>query len=201
LIILALFCIGLFVILAFPGAKVAAANALQGVITLTGGWMHTVAKDSFKKNSSVQDSQQALIYLNRLRMGEGETPLSFDERAYTLALVRARDMAEYKYLNYTNPETGSSTLALKRWHGFSENESVFETLYSQWTGYTPGIERQAIDSWITDSGNRQRLLFDHPSGGMACADGYCSYIGVRHIPAQGMNPTSSPMNATVNASA
>lgn len=182
LIILALFCLALFIILAFPGAKIAAANALHGVITLIGGWVHTVAKDSFKTNSSQEDSQQALIYLNRLRFGEGEAPLSFDERAYSLALSRARDMAEFKYLNYTNPNTGSSALALKRLHGFSENETVFETLYSQWTGYTPGIERQAIDSWISDPGNRQRLLFDHPSGGMACADGYCSYIGVRTVP-------------------
>ncbi len=203
LIILALFCIGLFVILAFPGAKVTAANALQGLITLTGGWVHTVAKDSFKTNSSVQDSQQGIIYLNRLRVGEGETPLSFDERAYTLALARARDMADFKYLNYTNPETGSSALALKRLHGFSENERVFETLYGQWTGYTPGIEKQAIDSWITDPGNRQRLLFDHPSGGMACAQGYCSYIGVRLVPSPGITTNITPleMNISVNSSA
>ena len=205
LVILALFCAAMFILVTVPGARVAAANGLQGVISIAGGWIHTVARDTLKANSSAYDSQQAVIYLNRLRMAEGEAPLAFDNRAYTLALARARDLAEYKYLNYTNPHTGSSALALKRGFGFSDNESVIETLYGQWTGYTPGIERQAIDSWITDPGNRQRLFFDQVSGGLACSGGYCSYIGIRTVPVQppgppvtgyppGMVNNTSPMN-------
>ena len=79
---------------------------------------------------------------------------------------------------------------------------MIETLYGQWTGYTPGIERQAIDSWITDPGNRQRLFFDQHSGALACADGYCSYIGVRPItvPGSGMVMRNATDNMTRNDS-
>jgi len=69
-------------------------------------------------------------------------------------------------------------------------ETLIETLYGQWTGYTPGIERQAIDAWMTDPGNRQRLFFAQVSGAIACVDGYCSYIGVR--------PALVVENATAN---
>jgi len=182
LAIFGLFTVGIFIVVTFPGVKVAAANALQGLITMAGGWMHLLAQETVKKNSTPEDSQQAIIYLNRFRVAEGILPIAYDGRAYSLALARAEDMADFKYLNYTNPQTGSSALALKRWHGFSENETLLETLYGQWTGYTPGIERQAIDAWITDSGNRQRLFFAQISGAIACSEGYCSYIGVRPAP-------------------
>lgn len=201
LLIISLFCVGLFIVITVPGAKTAASNAIQGMITLTGSWMHVVAKDTFKSNTTPEDSQQAIIYLNRLRIAEGKGPIAFESRAYDLALARAGDMAEYNYLNYTNPETGSSALALKRFHGFPENESVIETLYGQWTGYTPGIERQAIDAWITDAGNRQRLLFDQRSGAVACDDGYCSYIGVRFIQIPGPESFRANMTGNITANA
>ena len=102
LLIFALFTVGIFIVVTFPGAKVAASNALQGVMTIFGGWMHVVAKDTFKMNSSPEDGQEAIIYLNRLRIAEGEAPLAFDNRAYSLALTRAKDMAEFKYLNNTS---------------------------------------------------------------------------------------------------
>ncbi|MCU0632521.1 MAG: NERD domain-containing protein [Methanolinea sp.] len=196
-LIFGLFIVGIFIVFTVPGARVAAQNGLQGVTTLVGGWMHTVIQETVKANSTPDDSQQAIIYLNRLRIAEGALPIAYDSRAYSLALARAHDMADFQYLNYTNPETSSSALALKRWHGFRENETVLETLYGQWTGYTPGIERQAIDSWISDTGNRQRLFFAQSAGGMACVGGYCSYIGVRPAPVV-VNATS---NSTGNVSA
>ena len=195
LIIFGVFTVGVFIVVTFPGAKVAAANALQGVITLVGGWAHLVTMETVKKNSTPEDSQQAIIYLNRFRVAEGMLPIAYDRRAYSLALARSEDMADFRYLNYTNPQTGSSALALKRWHGFSENETLLETLYGQWTGYTPGIERQAIDAWLIDPGNRQRLFFAQVAGAIACTDGYCSYIGVRPAPLianETLNATGSP---------
>lgn len=203
LLIISLFCAGLFIVTTVPGAKMAASHAIQGVVTMAGSWMRMVAKDTLKSNTTQEESQQSIIYLNRLRIAEGEGPIAFESRAYDLALARSRDMAEYRYLNYTNPVTGSSALALKRFYGFPDNESVIETLYGQWTGYTPGIERQAIDAWITDTGNRQRLLFDQRSGAVACVDGYCSYIGVRFIPTQGTAPLNASVmgNITANATA
>lgn len=178
ILILIIFAGATALVLTVPGTRVAIANLLQGGSALIGGIMHSVAKDSFKANSTPEDSQQAVIYLNRIRMGEGLSPLTYDPRAFQLSLARSRDMAQYGYLNYTNPTTGSSATTLKGTYGFSPNETVLEAAYGQWNGYTLGIERQAIDSWIADQGNRDRLLFRQISGGIACTRGYCSFIGV-----------------------
>jgi len=150
--ILAIFLVAVLVVVTVPGVRVAAGNAFHGVVAVVGGWFQVLARGTFKVNTTVDESRQAVLYLNRLRAAEGETPLLFDERAYELALARAEDMAEYKYLNYTNPKTGSSALALKRSYGFSPNEFLIETLYGQWTAYVPGIETQAIDSWMMTPG-------------------------------------------------
>jgi len=179
--ILAIVLVAILVVVTVPGMRVAVGNAFEGVVAVVGGWFQVLARGTFKMNTTVDESKQAVLYLNRLRAAEGESPLLFDNRAYDLALARAQDMAEYKYLNYTNPKTGSSTLALKRSYGFAPNESLIETLYGQWTSYVPGIETQAIDSWMMDSGNRQRLFFNQTAGAIACYKGYCSYIGIRPV--------------------
>ncbi len=194
--ILAIFLVAVLVVVTVPGVRVAAGNAFQGVIAVVGGWFQVLARGTFKVNTTVDESRQAVLYLNRLRAAEGETPLLFDERAYELALARAEDMAEYKYLNYTNPKTGSSALALKRSYGFSPNEFLIETLYGQWTAYVPGIETQAIDSWMMDTGNRQRLFFNQTAGAVACYRGYCSYIGIRPV-----TPESTPAAPAGNITA
>ncbi|MDI9632828.1 MAG: NERD domain-containing protein [Methanolinea sp.] len=178
-LILALGLFAILVVLTVPGARIAAGDALRGLSAMTLGWFQVIARDTFRANTTPDESRHAILYLNRLRVAEGASPVLFDERAYGLALARARDMAEYRYLDYTNPVTGSSALALKRGHGFSLNETLIETLYGQWTTYIPGIETQAIDSWMMDAGNRQRLFFNQTAGAIACYKGYCSYIGVR----------------------
>jgi uncharacterized protein YkwD len=194
-VILAAFLVAIFILALVPGARVAAGNAIQGLLALAGGWVQSLAGGALKVNTTVDESRQAVLHLNRLRTAEGKPPILFDERAYALALARARDMDEYRYLDYTNPRTGSSALALKKSYGFSFNETLIETLYGQWTSYVPGIETQAIDSWMMDAGNRQRLLFNQTSGAVACYKGYCSYIGVRAVP-----PGQPSGNTTANLS-
>jgi len=54
-------------------------------------------------------------------------------------------MAEYKYLNYTNPKTGSSTLALKRSYGFAPKRVPDrDTLWTM----------DVLRPWNRDSGDR-----------------------------------------------
>ncbi len=189
-IVFFLFLLTALVFGAVPGVRIAAGNTLQDIITMVGSSFQLLVRGTFKTNTTAEESRQAILYLNRIRVSEGRSPIVFDERAYELALARARDMDEYKYLDYTNPKTGSSVLALKRDYGFSLNDTIIETLYGQWTAYVPGIETQAIDSWMMDTGNRQHLLYNQTSGALACHRGYCSYIGVR--PALPENGGGSP---------
>ncbi|HUU75349.1 MAG TPA: NERD domain-containing protein [Methanoregulaceae archaeon] len=177
--ILALAIIALLVFV--PGARIAIVNTAQGFLALLGGLIHSASKDVLKSNTSEYDSQQALIYLNQIRVIDGKTPLAFDDRAYHLAMARAEDMSQYGYLNYSNPITGASAESLKDRFGISENESILENAYGQWNGYSYAIEKQAIDSWFSDEGNHQRLLLNFSSGAVACSGGYCSFIGVHSL--------------------
>jgi uncharacterized protein YkwD len=199
LIIFVVFFAATAFVLIVPGARIAVANMIQGGAALAGGFVQSVAKDTFKANTTSDDSQQAMIYLNRIRLSGGEPPIAYDPRAYQLALARARDMEQYGYLNYTNPVTNVSVSTLKERFGFSGDEMVLENAYGQWNGYTLGIERQAIDSWVSDQGNRQRLFFNHTAGAVACSGGYCSFIGVWSPGVSGGLPGSAPipvMNST-----
>jgi Uncharacterized protein with SCP/PR1 domains len=174
LIILALVLVVLFV----PGTNVALTNVMQGVLTLVLGTVQSVTTDMVKSGSTDYDSRQAVIYLNDIRIQSGVTPVPWDERAYYLAFARADDMANFSYLGYVNPVSGMDASALKAGFGISGNESVTESDYGQWNGYSLGIEKQAINSWISDEGNRNRLLGNYSSGAVACSKGYCSFIGV-----------------------
>jgi hypothetical protein len=101
-------------------------------------------------------------------------------------------MAAFRYLDYTNPETGSSAESMKGESGLGPGDIVIESAYGQWNGYTFGIEKQAIDAWISDGGNRDRLFFPISGGAVACSNGYCSFIGI--IPQPETQPLpSSPL--------
>jgi uncharacterized protein YkwD len=174
LILVAFFAVLLF----FPGVKVLVINGIQGLLALTGGAIQSASKDVLKSNTSEYDSRQAVIYLNKFRANDGKPPILFDERAYRLAIARSGDMSQYGYLNYSNPVTGASAETLKTHFGILENETVMESAYGQWNGYSYGIERLAIDSWLSDWGNTNRLMMNYSSGAVACSGGYCSFIGV-----------------------
>jgi uncharacterized protein YkwD len=133
--------------------------------------------DYIKLESTPIDSNEAMIYLNQIRVSGGIPPIAYDEQAYELALARAEDMATYRYLDYKNPETGSSTLSMKESYGIDPWAVIIECAYGQWNGYTFGIEKDAINSWINDEGNRDRLFSPIDRGAIACSHGYCSFIG------------------------
>lgn len=162
----------------FPGARVIVINGIQGILALVGGAIQSASKDVLKSSTSEYDSRQAVMYLNQFRSNDGKNAIVFDERAYQLALARAGDMSQYSYLNYSNPTTGASADSLKTHFGLAGNETVTESAYGQWNGYSYGIEQRAIDSWISDEGNCRRLMLNYSSGAVACSGGYCSFIGI-----------------------
>jgi len=183
-------------ILIVPGAKLAIMTIFSGMGTGVSGLVQKSGRQLIKSDSTAADSQDAIIYLNRIRISQGVSPIAYDERAYLLAFFRAADMAGSRYLNYTNPKTGISAVSLKGQFNISANQTVVESAYGQWNGYTFGIEKQAINAWITDQGNRNRLLAPYSGGAVACSQGYCSFIGIMEYPAYSPPMAEIIQNAT-----
>ncbi|KQC08963.1 MAG: hypothetical protein APR55_10945 [Methanolinea sp. SDB] len=194
LVIVLLLAAFLGVLVFFPGARVIVINGIQGILALAGGAIQSASKDILKDTTSEYDSRQSLVYLNRIRAGEERPPLVFDDRAYRLAVARAADMSQYGYLDYSNPVTGLSAETLKARFEILENETVTESAYGQWNGYSYGIERLALDSWISDTGNNDRLMQNFSSGAVACSGGYCSFIGISASVES--NPAAPVINVT-----
>ena len=126
--------------------------------------------------SPIESSKNAIDYINQIRMEKGRNSITFDERAYDLALARVRDTLEYNYFDHTNPFTGSCPDNMKTSYGFSSNEYVAENL----SGGTYG-SISAIDLWMTSQGHRYNILFtDHKAGAVACEGGNCVFLGVNN---------------------
>lgn len=142
----------------------------------------------------IEASRSALLQLNSIRVKNGLKPLSFDERAYRLALDRAKDMSEYQYLDHVNPYTGSYPDGMKKAYGFSSGEYVAENCYGKATGPYNDIN-QALSSWMESRGHRFNLMYpNHTGGAIACYDGYWVFLGVnserfgegKHTAAEGL---------------
>jgi len=182
-ILIGIIICGLIVLfLLVPGAKVAFFSSVNGIITVVGSLISQGSREFIKAESTPDDSQDAMIYLNQIRVSGGLLPVPFDEQAYQLALARAEDMATYRYLDYKNPETGSTAISVKGRYGIDPWDLIIECAYGQWNGYTFGIEKDAIDAWLSDAGNRDRLFSPVDSGAIACSHGYCSFIGISPQP-------------------
>jgi Nuclease-related domain len=178
IVIAVIICGAIALLFLVPGAKVAMISSINGIVTRGGGLLKEGSRDLIRSESTPDDSRDSIMYLNRIRVSGGIEPVPFDDRAYQLALARSADMAALSYLDYTNPETGSSAESMKGEFGIEPGNIVIESAYGQWNGYTFGIEKQAIDAWISDEGNRYRLFSPIDGGAVACSHGYCSFIGI-----------------------
>lgn len=165
-------------VLLVPGMQYAVGEGFRGIAGGASGAFHLISKEFFRSETIPDESEDALDYLNRIRASRGAAPLAFDDRVFRLALVRAEDMKQYGYLGYTNPATGLCANSMKERFGFSDTESLSESAYGQEIGYSRGMERQAIDAWMSDAGNRARLLSNFSSGAISCSGGYCAFLGL-----------------------
>lgn len=191
----------LAVVILVPGARVAILGTFSGAGAFLSGMVQESSHDLIKSNSGPADAQDAMVYLNRIRIAEGLAPVPHDDQAFGLALSRSADMAAFRYLDYTNPETGTSARTLKEEFGIPANRTVVETAYGQWNGYTYGIEQHAVDAWVSDEGNRNRLFAPYTGGSIACTQGYCSFIGILDLPVQDILPGTGEENVTVRENA
>ncbi|RPH73267.1 hypothetical protein EHM76_05530, partial [bacterium] len=168
------------IVLIIPAINLIVTDTATGVVSAGGSLFQSVSKDTLKSASRPSDSSDALAYLNQLRFQNGKKPMYFDERLYNLSLVRARDMQQYEYLAYINPKTGTCANSLKTRYGLSVDDTVVENAYGQWNGYTRGIEKHAIDSWMIEPANKNQLLGNYTAGSVSCSGGYCTFIGLNY---------------------
>ena len=166
------------VIAVIPGSQIFVSDSINSVMSTGSTMISSFSKDTLKTRSSPSDSSDAVAYLNGIREQYRISPLFYDPRLFNLAMVRAEDMEEYQYLSYINPRTGTCANSLKTMYGLTAGENVVENAYGQWNGYTHGIERRAIDSWMAEPGNRAQVLGNYSAGAIACSGGYCSFLGL-----------------------
>ncbi len=168
----------ILVIAVVPPIHNAVVDSIRGTAGAATEAIQSVSGELAKSNSTEADSAAAIEYLNQIRVQNGVEPVAYNSSLFQLALVRAKDMAGYKYLDYTNPFTGSCADSMRPRYGFGPGEYVVENAFGREGGYTHDIEQKAIDSWMTQPGNRWLLLYPHKAGAIACADGYCSFLGL-----------------------
>lgn len=134
-------------------------------------------------------SQQVMEYINKLREQNGKQQISWDRRAYQLAMARARDMRENDYLDHTNPKTGTCPYNMKRKYGFAEDEDVAENAFgspepipTKCVRLLDGTMQEPINDWMTSRGHRYNLMYDdHIAGAVGCYKNMCTFLGVNRV--------------------
>lgn len=136
-------------------------------------------------NSTLENSQKALDYINLIRRSYGRNAISFDKRAYLMALARAKDMRDNNYIDHINLD-GYCVGNIKRVYGFDYSEYVAENIYGR-PDYVEGectkVEvkpiREVIDIWMKSRGHRYNILYEgHTGGAVGCYKNICVFIGV-----------------------
>lgn len=147
---------------------------------------------NFPTETTVEKSKESLSYINTIRAGYGKSALNFDIRLYNLAKARGSDLDTYNYFDHTNPVTKTCAWSIKSQYGLKSNEYAAENLYGseisinknpqQHQSYHEGIEKDAVDSWLTSRGHRYNLLYsDHISGAIYCSpNSNCVFLGLNH---------------------
>jgi len=135
--------------------------------------------------TSMEDSKKYIDYVNTLRRNAGVNALQFDSRVYNIAMTRVNDMDKYGYLDHTNPSTGTCAYSLKSQFGLTPIEYVAENAFgfssSSGENYYSGIEKDAINAWMSDRGHKYNMLYPHIAGAVACSNGgHCVFIGLNH---------------------
>jgi len=138
--------------------------------------------------SSEQAGRAALEYVNQFRRQYGRQEITFDQRAFSLAVARASDMRKYEYYDHMNLKTGSCADTMKATYGFALNEFVAENI-SGYLNFSEDIFTQlkmspikgVVDSWLNSRGHRYNLLYaEHTAGAVGCYKDKCVFLGVNN---------------------
>ncbi|NUN11782.1 hypothetical protein HUU53_04010 [Candidatus Micrarchaeota archaeon] len=129
-------------------------------------------------NSKTQ-SQNAFNYVNQLRGQNGLQPLTWDEKAYELAVFRSKDMHERSYFDHVTPE-GKCAEHYAGQFGINYGNSIAENIYGYEDSYGRSAQaNDAIDSWMDSRGHRYALLRPSYLGAaIGCYRSKCTFVGI-----------------------
>lgn len=146
-------------------------------------------------SSSWQESDKLMDYINKLRADKGVKPIRWDDRAYSLAVYRAKDMDQNGYPYATNPKTGECAKTLKTKFGFSPEESVYEspmTYYypdgGRWGRNDPMTMEMVLNQFLNEKNftTKEWILADyHQAGAVGCSGSACTIIFSNNTRVQG----------------
>ncbi len=138
------------------------------------------------EQTKVEESKQAIAYVNQVRNEAGKKSITWDSRVYELALVWTNHQYENKFFDHMDPITGICPYTMKSEFGLQKHEFVAENLqgrmYSdgEFSSYTVDIQ-SAVSSWMNSRGHKYNLLYDnHVAGAYACTGGVCSFMGLNY---------------------
>ena len=137
--------------------------------------------------TSEDESKKAIAEINSYRKRNGKSPINYSTKAYQLAIARAKDMNQYSYFDYTNPQTKLCTDSMKSGYGFQSKEYLAESIYR----YVPiganlGISEtktlsSAISEWIDyqkGEVNSAFLFNYYLAGAVGCDGNKCVFLGL-----------------------
>jgi len=130
--------------------------------------------------TSLKSVKDTFEKLNALRSEKGLRRLSWDDRAYNMAVARSKDMSDRDYFSHLTPE-GECMQTLKSIYGFRSGETVAENIWMISGGIADPNE--ALNSWIGSPGHYANLFYeDHVSGAIGCYSLYCVFNGINNDP-------------------
>jgi len=137
--------------------------------------------------SSEEDSKKAIGDINNVRKRSGLTPLNYSAKAYKLATARARDMNQYNYFDFTNPQTKSCTDNMKLEFGFTSQEFLAESnIRYVPIGANIGSANKSLSEvskkWVEENTiNDQNFLFpQHVAGAIGCDGNKCVFLALNY---------------------
>lgn len=149
-------------------------------------WSKKLWEESCLEKEKVE-ALEAFEYINSLRQMNGRAKITWDERAYSLAVDRSKDMYTRDYFDHVTPE-GTCAKDMKLDYGFSRSDILAEnaggmTHYDDGSPISSTDVTEAVDGWMGSRGHRYNLLAaDHKSGAVGCYKYICVFFGVHQNP-------------------
>jgi len=141
-------------------------------------------KEVFKSEPErKEECKSTFNKLNQIRTENGKRQINWDDKSYSLAVARSKDMYERNYFDHVTPE-GQCVDDFKAQYGFRSSEFLAEnaggmSYYSK--GDVAGNCDEALNGWLESRGHRYNLLYDtHTSGAIGCYYQLCIFLGVNN---------------------
>ena len=137
--------------------------------------------------STEDDSKRAIKDINTFRKKSGLSSLNYSTKAYQLATARAKDMNQYNYFNFTNPQTKSCADTMKSGFGFTNEEFLAESnIRYVPVGANVGGSTKTVGEvskeWLEDGANADpNFLFpQHVAGAVGCDGNKCVFLALNY---------------------